>query len=177
MRTLLPDPPPVEFERLLERRRLWGADRHDEVWEGVLHMNPMAHGRHARIQAQLLALLAPVGSQAGLTVLADFNLGERDDYRIPDGGLHRPGPDELYYPTAALVIEVLSPGDETWNKLAFYAPHHVDELLIVDPDAQSVAWLGRSGDGYDPIARSSLIALGPGELSERLDWPAGEPST
>jgi len=140
-------------------------------------MNPMAHSQHAMIQAQLLALLVPLGREAGLTVLGNFNLGERDDYRIPDGGLQRPSPGALYSATAALVIEILSPGDETWNKLAFYAGHQVDELLIVDPAAQTVTWLGRSGDGYDPIARSDLIPLGPEELSERLDWPAGEPST
>jgi Uma2 family endonuclease len=177
MRTLLPDPPPAEFEELLERRRLWGAGVHDEVWEGVLHINPMVHGRHAMIQAQLFELLGPLGRDAGLTALGNFNLGERDDYRIPDGGLQRPGPGALYYETAALVAEIVSPGDETWNKRAFYAARQVDELLIVDPDAQTVTWLGRSGDGYDPIARSGLIALGPDELSARLDWPAGEPST
>jgi Uma2 family endonuclease len=75
------------------------------------------------------------------------------------------------------VIEIVSPGDETWGKLGFYAAHEVDELLIVDPSAPSVTWLGRSGDGYDPIARSNLIALGACELSDRLDWPAVEPST
>jgi hypothetical protein len=35
MRTLLPDPPPAELQPLLERRRRSGADRFDEVWEGV----------------------------------------------------------------------------------------------------------------------------------------------
>jgi Uma2 family endonuclease len=177
MRTLLPDPPPAEFEELLERRRLCGADVYDEVWGGVLHMNPMAHGRHAMIQAQLLELFGPLGREAGLTALGNFNLGERDDYRIPDGGLQRPGPGALYYETAALVIEIVSPGDETWDKLAFYAAHRVDELLIVDPEARTVTWVRRNRDGYDPIARSGLIALGPDELAERLDWPSGEPAT
>jgi hypothetical protein len=71
-------------------------------------MNPMAHGRHAMIQAQLLELFGPLGREAGLTALGNLYLGERDDYRIPDGGLQRPGADELYYPTAALVIEIVS---------------------------------------------------------------------
>ena len=29
-----------------------------------------------------------------------------------------------------LVIEIVSPGDDTWKKLPFYAAHDVDELLI-----------------------------------------------
>ena len=57
MRTLLPDPPPAEFEALLERRRRWGADRHDEVWKGVLHMAPAPGNAHADVQHQLAVLI------------------------------------------------------------------------------------------------------------------------
>ena len=35
MPTLVRDPQPVEFEQLLERRRVLGQDLLDEVWEGV----------------------------------------------------------------------------------------------------------------------------------------------
>jgi Uma2 family endonuclease len=75
--------------------------------------------------------------------------------------------------TAALVIEVLSPGDESWKKLPFYAAHGVEEVLIVNPAEHSIDWLGLSGDEYRPIERSTLIELSRGELAERLDWPAG----
>lgn len=57
MPTLVRDPPPAEFKALLERRRRLGQDLFDEVWKGVLHMNPAPSGRHARIEAQLLAIL------------------------------------------------------------------------------------------------------------------------
>jgi Uma2 family endonuclease len=176
MRTLLSDPPPADFEQLLERRRRWGADTHDEVWEGVLHVNPAPHGRHAKLQAQVLRMLGPHADAAGLTVLGEFNLGDANDYRVPDGGLHRPGPDRLYYPTAALVIEIVSPGDETWDKLPFYAAHEVVELLIVDPATQTVSWLQGHGVPYERVTRSSLIDLGSDQLAEQLDWPETEPS-
>ena len=172
MRTLVLDPPPGEFEQLLERRRRTGADRRDEVWEGVLHMAPAPHSRHSRLQWQLALLLDGPARAAGLEPTSEFNLGEPDDYRIPDGGLHRPTPDGLYLPTAALVIEILSPGDETWEKLPFYAAHRVEELLIIDPDKHKVQWLAPAGGEYRPIERSLLIELGPGELAERIDWPA-----
>jgi hypothetical protein len=29
----------------------------------------------------------------------------------------------------------------TWQKLSFYAGHHVDEVLIVDLEERAVAWL------------------------------------
>jgi Uma2 family endonuclease len=36
-------------------------------------------------------------------------------------------------PTAALVVEIVSPGDESYKKLDFYAAQAVDEVVIVDP--------------------------------------------
>jgi hypothetical protein len=60
----------------------------------------------------------------------------------------------------------------TWEKLDFYAAHHVDELLIVDPQERLVHWLQlQPDDKYRPVERSTLIALGPPELAERIDWP------
>ena len=171
--TLVCDPPPADFEALLERRQRLGQDLLDEVWEGVYHMNPAPHRRHANIAQQLAVLLDEPARKAGLVpMISIFNLGEPDDYRVPDGGLFHPGPDEVYMSTAALVVEIVSPGDQTWEKLAFYAAHSVDELLIVDPQKREVHWLGvQPGGEYGPIERSALIALGPVELAGRIDWP------
>ncbi len=171
MPTLVRDPQPAEFEALLERRRQLGQDLFDEVWESVLHMNPAPSGRHGDLESQLHALLRPLAKTAGLRMRGPFNLGARHDYRVPDGGLDRDATDRVYYPTAALVIEIVSPGDETWEKLPFYAAHHVDELLIVDPDQRRVAWLALADGEYRDKDRSGLIALGPDELAGLIDWP------
>jgi Uma2 family endonuclease len=167
------DPPPGELEALLERRRRWGADHRDELWAGVLHMNPAPHGRHADVCHQVMELLGPLARAAGLRPLAETNLGDADDFRVPDGALQRVGP-SLYYASAALVLEVVSPGDETWEKQPFYARHGVEELLIVDPQERRVRWLALSGGEYGPTARSRLVALGPAELAERIEWPSLE---
>ncbi len=53
----------------------------------------------------------------------------------------RPGARGTWLSTAALVVEIVSPGDETWEKLPFYASHNVDEVLIIDPLKRSVTWL------------------------------------
>jgi Uma2 family endonuclease len=104
--------------------------------------------------------------------LGIFNIGEPGDYRVPDGGLLQLGPDAVYLPTAALVVEIVSPDDETWAKLDFYARRRVDELLVVDPQERRVDWLGLDARGkYRPIERSALIALGPAELADRIVWP------
>ena len=173
MPTLLLDPPPAELDALLERRKRLGQDGKDEVWEGVLHVVPAPGHRHARLAQQLAELLGPAARAVGLQpTISGFNLGDsKDDFRVPDGGLHRPGAADMWHPTAALVLEILSPGDESWVKLPFYAAHHVDEVLIVDPDTRRAHWLGLTADGYEPIERSALIELGAADLAQRLDWP------
>jgi Uma2 family endonuclease len=172
MPTLVSDPPPAEFQALLERRRQLGQDLLDEVWEGVYHVNPAPHRSHAHIAQQLAVLLDTPARAAGLLpMISIFNLGEPANYRVPDGALFRPGPDEVYVPTAALVVEIVSPGDKTWEKLDFYAAHKVDELLIVEPQGRRVQWLRLTGEAYRPLERSGLIELGPEELAQQIDWP------
>ncbi len=51
MPTLVRDRPPAEFAALLERRRRLGQDLFDEVWEGVLHVNPTPSGRHGAVES------------------------------------------------------------------------------------------------------------------------------
>jgi len=173
MPTLVLGTPPPELEALLERRRRAGADRLDEVWQGVHHMVPGPSIEHADISQQLAVLLDGPARAAGLRpTMSEFNLGESEhDFRVPDGGLHRPGASGVWQATAALVVEILSPDDETWQKLSFYAAHDVDELLIVDPTERTVTWLALRAGEYQPVQRSGLIKLGPADLADQLDWP------
>lgn len=173
MATLVLDPYAYELDALLERRRISGLDRLDEVWEGVLHMVPTPSYEHARLTQQLAEILGPLARAAGLmAAMGEFNLGDSEhDFRVPDGGLHRPGATGTWLHTAALTVEIVSPGDETWQKLPFYAAHEVDEVLILDPPKRAIHWLALSGGEYRPIERSSLIDLGPNELAEQIDWP------
>lgn len=171
--TVVRDPQPAEFDALLERRRRLGHDRWDEERDGVYYMNPAPTYEHQRLSQQLAELLGPLARAAGLeAVVGGVNLGEQGNYVIPDASLHRPGAGGTYVPTAALAIEIVSPGDDTWDKLAFYATRGVDELAIVDPRERRVTWLALGGDAqYREVVRSSLIELGSAVLAERLDWP------
>ena len=173
MPALIYDPLPVELEALLERRRELDQDRRDEVWEGVLHMIPPASFEHERLIAQLIGVFAAPAKAAGLVLAGAVGIGEEDDYRVPDVTLVRPPAEKVWQPTAALVVEVLSPYDRARTKLDFYAAHGVDELLIVDPERHTVEWLALSQRRYEPTERSGLIDLGPAALAARLDWSAG----
>lgn len=173
VRTLVLDPQTAGMSKLLERRRRSGLDRLDEIWEGVYHMVPAPSHAHASIEAQLVRLLGPAADAAGLEATGQCNIGESEhDFRVPDGALHRPGAAGTWHPTAAIVIEVVSPGDESWEKLPFYAAHRVDEVLIVDPQQRSVSWLALKDGAYETSKRSGLVDLGAEELAGRLRWPS-----
>jgi Uma2 family endonuclease len=132
-------------------------------------MAPVPRDAHADIPQQLAELLAAPARAAGLFPTgAQFNIGRPDDYRVPDRGLHRTRTWGTYAPSAALVLEIVSPGDETWNKLPFDAARQVDELLIVDPQKRTVDRLELEHGDYQPN-------LGPVRLAERIDWPAVDP--
>jgi endo-alpha-N-acetylgalactosaminidase len=110
--------------------------------------------------------LRKLGGAAG----TDFVL---DDFRVPDLGLHRAHPDAVWVPTAAMVGEVESPDDETWDKLPFYASHCVDEVMVVSPVRRTVEGLVLDDDRYVPAPASRLLGArsGSAEVSDRLEWP------
>jgi Uma2 family endonuclease len=172
MPTVVSDPQPIEIAELIERRRRLGQDLFDEVWEGVLHMNPAPRGRHGAIETQLTVLLAPLARTAGFVLTGQFNLGDSEiDYRVPDLGLHRDFTDRVWYPTATLVVEIVSPGDESYNKFDFYASHAVAEILIVDPDERALHWFALADADYADVDRSPVLGIGSAELAAQVDWP------
>lgn len=137
-----------ELDQLLEQRRRLGIDQRDELWRGVLHMPPPPDLEHQSLVKQLTAVLDEVVEQARLgRVLPGVGVSAtgkmKDDYRVPDisivlksgGGRARKsgiagGPD--------LVVEIRSPGDETYQKLDFYGDLGVQELWVVDRDTKHV---------------------------------------
>jgi len=173
MPTLVLDPQPAEIDDLLARRRESGIDRWDEVWEGVLHMIPPPSHKHQLIASRLHRLLGPLVDDAGLELTGEVGIGSDErDYRAPDLAVHRPADVEAqWHPTAALVVEIVSPNDKTWDKLDFYAALGVEELLIVDPQVRAVHWLGLSGGEYRPLERSGLIELSRDDLAAWITWP------
>jgi hypothetical protein len=176
MRTIVLGPRPAELDALIARRRELGLDAHDEVWKGEYHMGPAAHGSHGYVLDQVVARLRPLALAAGLFSATAFNLGEPDDFRVPDWGLHRGLPDRTWFATAALVAEIESPDDETWDKMGFYADHAVDEVLVVAQETRSVTWLCLDDGRYVEADHSRLLGEGSRELAERIEWPEGQGS-
>jgi hypothetical protein len=114
------------------------------------------------------------------------------DYRIPDVSVMRPErvpAGEVLFVQPSVAIEVRSPGDETYETLAFYAAVGVEALMVVERDTRTVQVFVLSGgdlvvvpplsDGWTPVAaigieaRTTVLDHGPA-LHLRL---SGEPAT
>lgn len=170
MRTVVLGPRPPELEAVLERRRALGQDLYDEVWAGEYHMSPAPSAAHALLDDELASLLRPFARRANLVGSGAFNLGRPDDYRVPDRGLHRERPTGVWVPTAAMVVEILSPDDETFEKFAFYAAHRVDEVLVVDPVTRRVRCWRLAGEEYVEAGASELLGVTVVDLTGGIDW-------
>lgn len=152
-------------EHILEWRRRTGADRYDEMWEGVLHMAPVPNRDHQELVFTLAVWLRFNWAEPnGCRVYLERNIAEPgawpDNYRIPDLVLLTParfqidrneycdgGPDA--------VVEVRSPDDESLEKLEFYAKVGVREVWIIDRDSRQPCIYRRSGEELDSIAANS----------------------
>lgn len=74
-------------------------------------------------------------------------------------------------PTAAIVVEVVSPHVRAYAKFDFYAGHGVDELLVADPDAKTVRCWHLGGTGYEQSAEGRLLDLAMADLTAQIHWP------
>ena len=153
MKTVVIGPPPPELQQLIQRRRSLGLDRFDEVWEGNLHLAPVPGFGHAYIEREVARVLRPFADAAGLIETGPFNLGRASDFRVPDGGYHRSVPegDGVYVTRAALVVEVVSTDDETFEKFPFYACLLYTSLLVMGQAPSSHHGPSAAHDAGDPF--------------------------
>lgn len=179
MRAVMVDVPAA----MLAERRRTGADLFDEMWDGVLHMVPAPSTGHQRLNSELMMVLGPLAESRGLVPLVEANLFHADDdYRVPDQLYARPDQlsDRGAEQAAVLVVEILSPGDESYDKLDWYAAGGVDEVLVVDPTTRRAEVFARRGARMvlvesDPCRLASLgvhfaTVAGP---ALRITWSGG----
>jgi Uma2 family endonuclease len=159
-------------EEWIARRRARGQDLYDEVWHGEYHVAPALHPWHAFLQDQISVALQNATDARRLFKTGPFNLGRtKDDFRVPDLGVHRVLPASVWVPTAAMVVEVVSPEDESWLKFDHYAAHGVNEMLIADPHGRSLHLFVLADGKYEPTDRSELLGIDIADVHAAIDWP------
>lgn len=164
-------------EHLLEERRRLGHDVWDEMWEGVLHMVPPPSGWHQVLAHRLGLALDAAAKARGLVGSHEtgvFRPGTEPpewDYRIPDlvysRREHRS--ERGVEGVAELAIEVRSPGDESYDKVPFYAEVGCREVLIVDQNTLAMDLFVR-GERQPEAREYRLESLG--VTVATLDGPA-----
>ena len=148
---LKPVPPDI-----LAWRRKTGADRWDEMWEGVLHMHPAPSLEHMRLQQALYRVVDDHVKSLGLgEVFFTLNVARPgrwpEDFRIPDLLFVAEGDRGRLKETHVeggprVVIEIRSPGDATYDKLDFWAEVGTEEVVIIDRDTKATEVFVRTGD-------------------------------
>jgi Uma2 family endonuclease len=131
---------------IIDLRRRTGADRWDEMWDGVLHMPPMPNRSHQDLELSLGAWLKTYWARPlGAKVYPPINLALPGrwpkDYRIPDLVLVTPDRfhidrNEYFDGGPTVVVEIRSPDDESYEKLPFYAQLQVPEVWVIDRDSR-----------------------------------------
>lgn len=188
---------PVALPDVLRFRQRTGADRFDEMWQGVLHMTPAPSFRHQALALKVTTFFVDAWCpRTGGAVVMRVNVSTAErwdqDYRIPDVSVIRSDRvphGETQFVQPHVVFEIRSPGDETYDKLPFYAAIGVEAVVVVERDTKAVQVFTAAGgsfvlaaplpDGWTLIApigvevRAEVMDAGP-VLHLRL---RGEPAT
>lgn len=154
-------------QRLIAERKALGIDRFDEVWNGVYLMAPMANNEHQRLANRIahVLTLALEPDELG-TIYPGANVSDQDDnwetnFRCPDvvvflRGNQAEDRESHWYGGPDLAVEIVSPGDRSYEKLDFYASVGTREVLIVDRAPWQLV-LFRLQDGkLHEVGRSTL---------------------
>ena len=161
MKAVMSEVPP----HILQWRKHTGADIWDEMWEGVLHMTPAPNIEHQHFQWALTTWLAQNWARPnGNTVYSQVNVaavgGWPNDYRIPDVVLLTPdrfhiNRKEYLEGPPLVVVEIRSPGDESMEKVPFYARIGVPEAWIIDRDTKAPTIYVLRGGNCEEVAAAA----------------------
>jgi hypothetical protein len=147
---------PTVVKEWIRERQQHGIDQHDEVWEGVYVVPPLANNSHQALVGGLNAVFHEVvfiGGRGQVFPGANISarrIGWEQNFRCPDivvvlkDGLAIDcithwwgGPDFL--------VEIESPKDETEEKIPFYSKLKVRELLIIHRDTRQLRLYRHNG--------------------------------
>jgi Uma2 family endonuclease len=156
-----------QADALIRERKRRGADRYDEVWDGIYVIPAPPTLRQQELVSELNGIFNELVRRPQLgEVYPGVNVSDRasdweENYRVPDvvvilknsrairHSAHvQGGPDFL--------VEIESPGDDSEEKVPFYAQLGVRELLLIHRDKRTLRLLRLQGEELVLVAASSL---------------------
>lgn len=152
---------------LIEERQKLGIDQHDEVWDGVYVVPPLANNPHQRLTGGLYGIFQHViGLEGRGDVLPGANVSDRrtgwkQSFRAPDVVVVLPGSRAVdctthWFGGPDFLVEVESPGDETQEKIPFYNRLQVRELLIIQRDTRLLKLYRHDGMDLVEVSASNF---------------------
>jgi Uma2 family endonuclease len=144
-------------DRLIQERKRLGIDLYDEVWEGLYVMPSMPNNAHQLLVGDLGDVLREVVKKAGRgqtypgANVSDRRKGWEYNHRVPDllvvlNGSRAVDCGTHFYGGPDFLVEIQSPGDDTEEKVSFYAKVGVRELLIIHRDKRTLRLLRLDGE-------------------------------
>ncbi len=173
----------VPEEWLAERARL-GHDRWDEIWDGVLHLPPPPSFAHQSLGTDLLLFVGSRLLHRGIRVVYETGVyrpgSARLDYRVPDMSFIPIDPPVGLVSQrgieggALAVLELLSPDDETYDKLLFYASLGIREVIVIDPASRAGEVYRLAGTSYVAVSADDRGRLHAATLDVRFSTAGGK---
>jgi Uma2 family endonuclease len=144
-------------DHLIQERKRKGLDLYDEVWEGMYVMPSMPTNPHQLLVGDLDDIFREVVKKAGLgqtypgANVSDRRKGWEYNYRVPDlvvvlNDSRAVDCDTHFCGGPDFLVEIQSPGDDTEEKVPFYAKVGVRELLIIHRDKRTLRLLRLEGE-------------------------------
>ncbi|MCY2965522.1 MAG: Uma2 family endonuclease [Planctomycetota bacterium] len=148
-------------------RSISGADRYDEVWEGVRIVTPMPNHEHQVLVGRLTRILDEIVSDRNLgCVVPGVYISDRienwqSNYRIPDVAVFLHTTESMNYDTfwfggPDFAIEVTSPEEDAHDKLAFYGKVGTRELLVVERRPWRLELFRLQADTLSPVGETTI---------------------
>lgn len=145
------------IREIIQERHEQGIDGFDEVWEGVYIVPPLATNAHQQLATGLASIAFNVitlegrGKVYGGANISDRRFGWKRKFRAPDVVVALTGGraidcDTHWMGGPDFLVEVLTPGDQTEEKIPFYGQIGVRELLIVHRDTRELRLYRHNGN-------------------------------
>ncbi len=160
--------PYVEAQILSERTGSDG-DQYDEVWEGVYIVTPLPNNDHQELVYEFTTVLGEVIRRPRLgqvfpgVNLSDRNEGWEKNYREPDVAAflndgHAINHGTHWQGAADFLVEIISPGERTHEKIPFYGSIGVVELLVINRDPWTLELYRHQNGQLEKVGQSTVAA-------------------